>query len=77
MIKEEENQKLEIKIHKENLDNYKKNINELANIKNKRENKEQLFQIVKKTLINENSILGNYEIHIKSLLKGIKHKVIV
>jgi hypothetical protein len=75
LVKEEENQKMEIKIYKENLDNYKKNLNELANLNQKNKNKEKSLTIVKSTLINENSSLYNYSIQIQSQLTGIKHKV--
>ncbi len=75
MLKEEENQKLEIKLHQENLDIYKQNLNLLANKKTK--DKEGLSQnaIIKKTLINENSLLNNYCIHIRSLITGLRNKV--
>jgi hypothetical protein len=75
LLKEEENQKLEIKIHQENLDNYKQNLNLLANKKTR--DKEGISQnaIIKKTLINEHSLLNNYCIHIRSLITGLKNKV--
>ena len=74
-MKNEENLILEIKIYKENLNNYKKNLNDIANLITKQTNNEKLHQIVKDTLKNENLVLLDYTIHIKSLITGLKHKV--
>lgn len=75
MIKEEENQKLEIKMNKENVEIYKESLNLLANKKSKEKVAIDQNAIIKKTLINENSLLNNYSIHIRTLITGLKNKV--
>lgn len=70
-----ENKKLLIKIYQENLDIYKKLLNEIMNIQQNDCIKENFNNYINDLLNTENLILIGYTIHLESQIIGLKHKV--